>query len=176
MLKYWLVAALFFAAFANLQAQEYQVVTVKNGGAVLGTAALASGSAKVTIPAGALAVGAHSLTAEYSGDANVQPSTDGLTFTVTKAGSTTTAKVKPGHPKAHHKVKLKVTVEGANGVVATGQVTIKVDGKTLTGTLKNGELTEKLGSFAKGDYHAKVVYLGDGNVAGSKTNVKFTVS
>src|SRR4051794_40179031 len=151
-------------------------VTVKNGGAVLGTAALASGSAKVTIPAGALAVGAHSLTAEYSGDANVQPSTDGLTFTVTKAGSTTTAKVKPGHPKAHHKVKLKLTVEGANGVVATGQVTIKVDGKTLTGTLKNGELTEKLGSFAKGDYHAKVVYLGDGNVAGSKTKVKFTVS
>ena len=37
MLKYWLVAALFFAAFANLQAQEYQVVTVKNGGIISGT-------------------------------------------------------------------------------------------------------------------------------------------
>jgi 5'-nucleotidase len=143
---------------------------------VLGTGTLAAGSATVSIPAGSLNAGAHSLTAEYSGDANVGPSTDGLTVTVTKAASTTTAKVKPGHPKAHHKVKLKVTVAGANGVVATGEVTVKVNGKKLTGTLKNGKLTVKLGSFAKGDYKAKVVYDGDGNVAGSKTKVKFTVT
>ena len=51
-----------------------------------------------------------------------------------------------------------------------------MNGKTVTGTLKNGKLTGKLGSFAKGDYKAKVVYLGDGNVAGSKTKVTFTVS
>jgi 5'-nucleotidase len=151
-------------------------VTLRNGGTVVGTAPLAAGSATVTLPAGSLAVGAHSLTAEYSGDANVSPSTDGLTVTVGKASSTTSAKVKPAHPKPNHKVKLKVTVKGANGVTATGKVTVTVNGDKVTGTLKNGKVTLNVGGFAKGSYKAKVVYAGDANVDGSKTKVKFTVS
>jgi hypothetical protein len=51
-----------------------------------------------------------------------------------------------------------------------------VNGQKVTGTLKNGEVTVKLGTFAKGDYKAKVVYDGDANVDGSKTKVKFEVS
>ena len=46
----------------------------------------------------------------------------------TKSGSTTDGKVKPQKPKAGHKVKLKVTVNGADGATATGQVEIQVKG------------------------------------------------
>ena len=151
-------------------------VTVKNGATTLGTGTLAGGAATVTIPAGSVPVGTAALTASYSGDGNVNGSDKTFSLTVTKAGSTTNATVKPKHPKAGHKVKLKITVAGANGVQATGKVTIKVNGKKVTVTLKNGKATVKVGGFAKGTYKGKLTYEGDANLEGSDTKVKFTVS
>ena len=43
-------------------------------------------------------------------------------------------------------------------------------------TLKNGKVTVKLGSFAKGNHKGKLIYQGNANLEGSKTKVKFTVS
>ena len=151
-------------------------VTIREGGTTLGTGTVSGGAASITLPARSLAVGSHTLSVEYSGDSNLNGATTTFSVTVSKAASTTEANVKPKHPRAGHKVKLEVTVEGAHGVMATGEVTIKVNGKKLTGTLKNGEVTVKLGTFAKGDYKAKVAYDGDANVDGSKTKVKFEVS
>ena len=151
-------------------------VTVRNGGTTLGTGTVSGGVATVTLPAGSLPVGSATLTAAYGGDANVAAGTDSFTVTVSKAGSTTKAKVKPNHPKRGHKVKLKVGVDGDNGVEATGKVKVTVDGETVTKTLKNGKLTLNLGPFGKGTYKVKVVYLGSDTLEDSKDKVTFTVS
>ena len=53
---------------------------------------------------------------------------------------------------------------------------IKVDGETITKTLKNGKLTLNLGRFGKGTYKVKVEYLGSTLLENSKTKVTFKVS
>ena len=151
-------------------------VTVRNGAVALGTGTVSGGVATITLPARSLPPGAAALTANYAGDANLNAGTDAFTVNVSKAGSTTEAKVIPGKPKAGNKVTLKIDVDGDNGVEVTGQVKIKVDGETLTKTLKNGKLTLNLGRFGKGTYKVKVEYLGSTLLENSKTKVTFKVS
>ena len=151
-------------------------VTVRNGGTTLGTGTVSGGTATVTIPARSLPVGTANLTAAYSGDADLAAGTDSFTVSVSKATSTTKATVKPTSPTIHQKVKLTVQVEGSDGVEATGQVTIKVGGKTVTKTLTDGTLKLNLGRFGKGKHKVKVAYLGSASVEGSTDTVKFTVS
>ncbi len=98
----------------------------------------------------------------------------------TKAASTTEGKVKPHRPKAGHKVRLKVTVDGASGVAATGQVQIQVKGgktKTKTVTLENGMVKLNLGRFRKAGKKVTVTitYLGSDQLLGSSDTVKFRV-
>ena len=152
-------------------------VQLMDGTTVVATGSLdAAGKVTLTVPARAYPPGTRTLTVKYAGDATHVASEKTLTLSVTKASSTTTAKVKPKHPKKNHKVKLKVTVDGANGVQATGKVEVKLDGEKYTGTLVNGRVMLKTGRLGKGSYQARVVYLGDADVAGSRTKVKFTVS
>jgi hypothetical protein len=150
--------------------------TLKNGGTTLGTVPLSGGVATFTIPARSLPVGGTVLTAEYSGDANLLAGAKAFTVTVTKAGSTTEADIKPNHPTKKQKVKLTVKVDGANGVEATGQVKVIVDGESRTKTLEDGKLKLNLGKFGKGKHKVKVVYLGSSTVEGSDTKVTFTVT
>ena len=149
-------------------------VTIRKGGVTIGSGPVSGGVASIVVTGGALPHRRHRADRGVRRRRQPRAGTTGSRARG-QGGSTTTAKVKPGHPKADHKVKLKV-VEGANGVVATGKVTIKVSGKKISGTLKHGEVTVKLGELRQGRHKAKVVYDGDGNVAGSKTKVKFTVS
>jgi hypothetical protein len=150
--------------------------TIKSGSTTIGSAPVSGGIATILIPAGALPVGSTVLTAEYSGDANLVAGSKAFTATVTKASSTVSAKVKPKHPRVNHKVKLKVSVVGANSVEATGQVTVKFQGKTYKVTLKNGKATVKLGKLASSSAKAKVTYAGSTTVAGSTTTVKIKAS
>ena len=87
-------------------------VTVRSGGTTLGTGTVSGGVATVTLPAKSLPVGSSTLTAEYGGDVNLGAGADTFTVSVSKATSTTKATVKPKHPKAGHKVKLKIKVGG----------------------------------------------------------------
>ncbi len=152
-------------------------VQLFDGATLLGSAALnAGGTATITVPAKTFPVGSRSLTVVYSGDATHLGDQASLTVTVSKAGSTTSAQVTPQNPTPNKKVELKVTVVGNHGIPATGQVTVTVDGKTLTKTLKNGRLSLDLGKFRRGTYEVEVVYLGSSTVAGSMTTVTFTVS
>ena len=151
--------------------------TLMNGGTSLGTVPLSGGVATFTIPAGSLPVGGTVLTATYSGDANLLPGAKAFTVTVTKAGSNTKADVKPDHPKKNQKVTLTVKVTGANGVEATGQVKVIVDGDTVaTKSLDNGKLKLNLGKFAKGKHKVRVIYLGSSTVEGSTDKVTFNVT
>ena len=151
--------------------------TLKNGATTLATVPLSGGVATFTIPAGSLPVGGTVLTAEYSGDANLLPGAKAFTVTVTKAGSNTKADIKPDHPKKNQKVKLTVKVTGANGVEATGQVRVIVDGDVVaTKFLDDGKLKLNLGKFGKGHHKVKVVYLGSSTVEDSDDKVTFNVT
>jgi len=151
-------------------------VTLLNGPNPVGVATIAGGVATMTLPARSLPVGAHTLAAVYSGDDNLNGTAITVPVTVTKASSSITAKVAPEQPKAGKQVKLKITVTGDNGVVPTGKVVVKVNGKKVTVTLKNGKAKAKLGTLPKGTYKAKVSYDGDASVSGSKVKVTITVT
>jgi 5'-nucleotidase len=150
-------------------------VTVRNGGTVLGSGPVSGGVASVTLPARSLPPGVATLTAEYSGDANLDPGSDTLTATVAKAGSTTQVTVLPAKPRPGTKITLTVTVQGANGVLATGQVNVTVDGATVTKTLTDGKLALNIGKLGKGTHQVTVAYLGSSTLAGSETSLTFTV-
>jgi len=84
--------------------------------------------------------------------------------------------VKPSAPTVGKKVKLKITVTGENGVVPTGKVVVKVNGKKITVTLKDGKATAKVGALPKGTYKARIAYTGDANAQASKTKVTIKVT
>jgi 5'-nucleotidase len=151
-------------------------VTLLDGPNPVGVATITGGVATMTLPARSLPVGLHTLAAVYSGDDNLNATAITVPVTVTKASSSMTAKVAPKNPKAGKKVKLKITVTGDNGVVPTGKVVVKVNGKKVTVTLKNGKAKATLGTFPKGTYKAKVSYAGDASVSGSKVKVTIQVT
>ena len=151
-------------------------VTLTNGATTLGTGTVSGGVATIALPARSLPPGSHTLAAVYSGDSNLNGAATTVPVTVGKVTSTTKAKVKPNEPKAGEKVKLKVTVTGENGVVPTGKVVVKVNGKKYTVTLKNGKATVKVGTLPKGTHKAKLKYAGDAYSEGSKTKVTIKVT
>jgi hypothetical protein len=150
-------------------------VTLKDGATTVGVATtLSGGTATVAVPATSLAVGTHTLTASYSGDGDVQASSDDVTFTVDKAASTMTVKVKPKQPRAGKQFELRISVEAPDGVAVTGTVVVKVNGEKYTAAVKNGKATVKL-KLGKGSYKANLTYLGTTQLASSTAKVKFTV-
>ena len=66
-------------------------VEVLDGATSLGTANLTGGTASVAISGTALAVGLHTLTVTYAGDATHDPSTNTFQVTVNKRGTTVSA-------------------------------------------------------------------------------------
>ena len=144
-------------------------VTVKEGATTVATASLVEGAAAISLPA-LLAVGAHTLTVEYSGDVNFAGSTTTVTSTVAKATSTTKVTISGGSKvKAKKKTAVTITVTAA-GVTPTGSVAI-YDGYTrvATKTLKNGSATYTFASSKMGKHKMLVKYLGSTTVAASST-------
>lgn len=153
-------------------------VQVKNGATVLGTGTVTSGVASITLPARSLAPGSTSLSAVYSGDANVEAKTVAFTQTVVKATPKVAFSVKPGTVKAGKtKAKVKVTVTAVGVVPVDGQVKITVQGQgSEKVTLKNGKATLKLGKFSRaGKYKVTVKFLGSTFVGGETKKGSMTV-
>ncbi len=150
-------------------------VTIKDGATTIGTGRVRHGKATVVLPPRSLPVGTSTLTAEYSGDDQVDGATQTFSVTVTKAGSATSATVQPSQPQAGDKVKVKITVAGANGVEATGQVTVRMDGVSLTVFLQDGKATANLGKLNRGQYTVNVHYTGSAVLTDSRARVRFTV-
>ena len=150
-------------------------VTFKDGTKVLGTKALAGGTAAVTLPK-TLAVGKHSITAVYAGTVNNLPSTSAAkVLTVTKAVSTTKATLKKSTIKVGKHGRMTVTVT-AIGTTPTGKVRIKDGAKVLkTVTLTNGTVRITLPKLKKGKHSLKVTYRGSASVTGDSTRVTLRV-
>ena len=154
------------------------VVQVKKGATVLGSAVVANGVARVTLPARSLAPGTHGLTAVYSGDMNLQEKTAGFTQKVAKATPKVAFKVKPKTVKAGKtKAKVKVDVTAAGVVPVDGKVKITVKGQgSKTLSLKQGKATLKLKVFGSaGSYKVTVKYLGTAYVAPATKKGSMTV-
>ncbi|WGX98994.1 M14 family zinc carboxypeptidase [Nocardioides sp. L-11A] len=154
------------------------VVTVRDGDTVVGTGEIgADGAATLTLKAFPSA-GSRSLTAEYGGDANFQPSVSApVTLVVGKTASTVTAKVKKAKKLTVGKrPKLKVAV-AAPGADLAGTVTVAVDGKQVATTAvgADGAVTVKLPKAKAGKHKVTVTYVGSASAEGSVTTVKLKV-
>ncbi len=137
-----------------------------DGATVLGTVTLSGGVA--ALPAlSSLALGAHSITAVYSGDNNLAASTSAvLTQTVAKVVSTTSVSSSLNPSTLGQPVVLTAKVSPSS---ATGSVQFR-DGATVLGTapLNSGVATlPALSSFTVGNHGITAVYSGDGNTAAS---------
>jgi len=147
-------------------------VTFKNGSATLGTVGLSGGFAKLNTST--LAVGSHSITAQYAGNGNYKSSgSPALTENITKAGSAAQV-LSSNNPSTHgNTVTFKAVVKSATTGVPTGSVTFK-NGSAVLGTKtlnSSGQATLGVSSLAVGSHSITVVYAGDVDFNGTTSPV-----
>jgi hypothetical protein len=145
-----------------------------DGATSLGTATIAGGSA--TLPASALAAGAHSITAVYSGDTNYLTSNSAaLAQTVNKAPSGVTLASSLNPSSYGQSVTFTAAITPA---AATGTVQF-LDGATSLGTanLASGAASLAISTLAVGTHSITAVYSGSANdAAGTSSAVSQTVN
>ena len=146
--------------FTAIVSPSYSTGSVQflDGSTVIGTAALANGTASLTAAPGA---GTHSVTGVYSGDANYNGATSAaVALTVNKAASTTAISAGSGTISFGQSVSLTASVSPAT---ATGTVQF-VDGATVIGAvaLNGGSATLVAGNLAAGTHVITATYGGDG--------------
>ncbi len=144
-------------------------VTFRDGPIVLGTDTLSGGSA--TLTTASLAVAAHPLTVDYSGDAGFNGATSSPLSQVVGRGGTTTALSASVNPSVFGQ---EVTFTAAVDVTApaegapTGGVTFS-DGTTVLATvpLSGGSATYSTSALAAGAHAVTATYGGDDSFGGS---------
>jgi hypothetical protein len=111
-------------------------VTFLDGSTVLGTAPLSTSSAtaQAIFTTSSLGLGAHTLTAVYSGDSTFAASASASRRVAVQLASTFVSLTSSADPAAPgQSVTLTATVSGADGGTPTGTVTFK-DGSTVLGS------------------------------------------
>jgi YVTN family beta-propeller protein len=144
-------------------------VTFKDGATTLGTGSL-NGSGVASYSATALALGSHSITASYGGDARNTGSTSSAATVTVTAGSTTTAlTASPTSFAVGSSVTFTANVTGTS---PTGTVTFKNGSTTLgTGTLNgSGVATYTTSALTAGSYSVTAAYGGDTDNASSTSS------
>lgn len=138
-------------------------VTFSDGGTSLGTAVVTGGLAQFTIST--LAIGNHSITAAYAGDANHIASQSAVSNQqILQAGSVTFSTSK--NPSiAGTSLTLTATVAAPQGVSVTGDIAFK-DGATVLGgatVSSSGVASLTLSTLSVGNHNLTAVYGGDQN-------------
>ena len=163
-------------------------VSFSDGSTPLGTATLSTtaGVTTATLTTTALAVGAHSITATYAGNADYKPSTTttALSQTVDKATPTVGVSPSSGSITFGQAVTFKATVTGVAGATAPSGTVTFTDGSTQLGTATlsttAGVTTATLTTttLAGGSNSITTTYQGDANYdsAASSTPAQVTVS
>jgi hypothetical protein len=146
-------------------------VTFSDGATVLGSAAVNAGTAVWN--ATALALGTHSITAAYSGDANNSASQSAaLSQQVLQAGGVTlTSSANPAI--ATSSVTFSATIAAPQGVAITGTVTFK-DGATVLGTGNvgaGGVAAFSSSTLTVGQHPIVASYSGDANNLAATSSV-----
>jgi uncharacterized protein (TIGR03118 family) len=135
-------------------------VTFLDGTNQLGTAPLVNGSA--TLDAIFSGVGAHSITAQYSGDGVFLPSSQQIPLQVTGLATTLTLTA-PANAAPGSAVTLTASINSAGGI-PTGQIVFH-DGKTSLGTSPldgAGVAVLRINTLAAGAHSITASYAGDG--------------
>jgi hypothetical protein len=152
-----------------------ELITFKNGSAVLGTAALSAGNASLTISS--LPAGIFTITASYPGDSTFGASTSpGLRQVVNSTTKSATATILASslNPSIYgQKVTWTATVTSTGSSEPTGKVTFKWQGNTIGSATLNasGVATLTKSNLNADAYPLTVVYSGDAANLGSTSTV-----
>jgi hypothetical protein len=150
-------------------------ITFLDGSILLGTAPLdASGTA--TLQTATLAVGPHTLSANYPGDNTYSTASATLAQIVQSATTQLTLNSSANPATYGQPLSLAATVT-SNGAVATGTVSFSVDGKSIASASLNtsGVATLTTSSLTPGSHTIIATYAGDGR-AGAATSAVLTES
>jgi hypothetical protein len=144
-------------------------VTFMDGAITLGSSTL-NGSSVATFSTSTLAVGTHSITAQYNGDGSHTGSTSPpLSQTVNKAATTITLTSNDNPARTGQPVTFTATVSPS---AATGTVQF-FDGSTSLGTvaLSGGQASLTTSTLSAAKHSITAVYSGDANFASSTSAV-----
>lgn len=148
--------------------QASGTITFKDGATTLTSVAVNSNHASYST---VLAIGTHSLTASYSGDANFTSSASAASQVVNKAASGTVLVSSPDPSVQGKTVKFTVTVSPQFTGLPTGKVTFLNGTTTLaTKALSAGVAIFSTSTLLPGSYSISATYTGDGNFAGGTSN------
>lgn len=147
-----------------------------DGSLSLGTAAISSNSAKLVVTT--LLAGSHSITAVYSGSANLSASTSAaLSETINTAPTAISFTTSPNSSTFGQAVRFVATVQPTTGGTVTGTVTFW-DGTTALVTaqvVNNGSQYNQAvltnGGFQGGSHSITATYSGDANYSASTSAV-----
>ncbi|MCT8971348.1 Ig-like domain repeat protein [Microbaculum marinisediminis] len=162
-------AVTFTATVASAAGTPGGIVTFRNGPTVLGTAAL-DGGGVATLSVTALSVGAHSITADYDGDANFAGSASvGIAHTVNKGAATAAISAASLIVAEGQSVTLTATVSAfgpANGT-PDGMVSFRKGATPLAGdiSLSGGAVSLDV-TLPVGTHAIHVVYAGSSDWLG----------
>jgi Bacterial Ig-like domain (group 3) len=157
------------------------MVTFKDGTATLGTGTL-NASGHATLTTSTLAVGAHSITAVYGGNASFNTSTSpALTQTVNQDGTATQLTSSRKHSRLNQSVTFtaKVIANAPGTAVPAGTVTFKDGTNTLNSVSLNasGQASFTISTLSTGTHQITAVYGGSSSFLTSTSPVLiFTVN
>jgi hypothetical protein len=143
-------------------------VTFLDGTTALGTAPVSSNSAQLAVAS--FLPGSHSITAQYSGDANFSASTSSaLSQTINRASTTASVNSSATPAVFGQSVIFTVKVQSTSTGAPTGTVTL-LDGATSLGSSalsSNGTAQFTVNGFSLGSHSIAATYSGDANFSGS---------
>ncbi len=167
-------------AGSSLAAAPTGIVNFLDGASIIGSApvsaAASATTATATISVAITGSGAHTLSAQYVGDANDAPSSSpALTLTATAIPTTTILSLASSSVSVGGGETLTATVTSGFGIPSSGTVTFYSAGSTAgsspvalgTGTLANGTATLTTASSTVGSETLTARFGGGGNFAGS---------
>jgi len=149
-------------------AGETGTVSFFDGATQLGAPITVNSSGVATFQTSGLAVGSHTITATYSGDAYFAVSSSVTTQAVNRVTGTTTLSSSPNPSVFGQTVTITVTVAAG----ATGNVSF-FDSQTPLGTSalnSNGTATFQTSTLAIGDHNLAAIYLGDADHSQNTSN------
>jgi subtilase family serine protease len=150
-------------------------VVFKDGGNEIGRGTL-NRIGIATFTTSSLAVGKHTITAEYLGDANFSSSTSSFVIQIVEYITSTKLNSSPNPSTFGQSVQFTATVSSAGGT-PTGSVTFKDGNKTLQTVPLSGGNTASFSTSAlsAGSHNISAIYSGDDNYRSSSATMMQTV-
>jgi hypothetical protein len=136
-------------------------VTFKEGAATLAGPTALNGSGQASFATAALAVGSHTITAVYDGNATFAGSSGSVSQIVTKIQTTTVVVSSKNPSNSNQAVTFTATVKSNGRAVTTGKVMFKDGATTLGGPIAvsgNGTASVSISSLSPGNHQIVAIF------------------